>query len=82
VKALLDELCSRGVVLTASGDKLCYKAPRGALTADLVDRLRKHKAELLRLLAGPPTVEVPATALTLTPPAPATAASLEGDHTP
>jgi DNA modification methylase len=80
VKDLLDDLHLRGVKLAAHGDKRHLDAPRGVLTADLVDRLRTHKAELLRLLAGPLTVGVSAatpvatTALTPTPPAPASAA--------
>jgi amino acid adenylation domain-containing protein len=54
---LLDELGRLGVQLWAESDLLRYRAPRGALTADLLDRLKESKADLLELLrrpAGPP----------------------------
>ena len=38
-----------GIVLTANGEKICYKAPHG-LPADLRAELTTHKAELLALL--------------------------------
>jgi hypothetical protein len=77
VKAFLDDLRSRGVVLTVRGEKLRYDAPKGVMTADLVDYLLKHKPELIKLLACSPTLGVPAAApvsaaaLSLTPPMPA-----------
>ncbi len=42
----------RGIELRANGDKLKAKAPRGVLTEDDVAALRRHKAELLALLAS------------------------------
>ncbi|HWP84015.1 MAG TPA: hypothetical protein VNN17_02405 [Terriglobia bacterium] len=48
----LCELERRGIVLEARGNHLHYRAPKGRLTPDLVESLRQHKAELLRLLAG------------------------------
>jgi pyochelin synthetase len=54
---LLDDLGRLGVQVWAEGDLLRYRAPRGALTPGLLDRLRKGKTELLDLLrrpAGPP----------------------------
>lgn len=49
---LLRELRRRGVKLTVNGDRLRYEAPPGALTAELLDAMRKYKPQLLRLLAG------------------------------
>ena len=45
--ALLSDLHSRGVELTAEGDRLRYRAPRGALSPELLADLRSHKAEIL-----------------------------------
>jgi hypothetical protein len=80
VKAFLEDLRLRGVVLSVRGEKLRYDAPPGVMTDDLKVYLLKHKPELIKLLLASPTVGVPAaapapaTALTLTPPAPAPAA--------
>ena len=41
---------SRGVVLEPQGDKLHYRAPKGALTQELRNDLAEHKAEVLALL--------------------------------
>ena len=46
---LLAELTELGIELVASGDRLRYR-PRSAVTPDLVERLRIHKAELLAIL--------------------------------
>jgi amino acid adenylation domain-containing protein len=54
---LLDDLGRLGVQVWAEGDLLRYRAPRGALTPGLLERLKESKAELLDLLrrpAGPP----------------------------
>ncbi|MFL6197470.1 MAG: condensation domain-containing protein, partial [Thermoanaerobaculia bacterium] len=54
---LLDDLSRLGVQIWAEGDLLRYRSPRGALTPDLLDRLRESKTALLGLLrrpAGPP----------------------------
>lgn len=48
--ALLAELRRRGVVLEASGDRLRYRAPSGALTAELRAALAAHKDALLEVL--------------------------------
>lgn len=50
VLSILDDLAQLGVIATANGDKLHLNAPRGALTPDLLDRLRVHKQDLLALL--------------------------------
>jgi hypothetical protein len=41
-----------GVTLWAEGDGLRYRGPREALTADFLDSLKVHKAELLASLAA------------------------------
>jgi len=48
--ALLAKLRQRGVELWADGGRLCYRAPRGALTPELVEVVRAHKAELVAAL--------------------------------
>ncbi|QBS37116.1 hypothetical protein E1B22_03775 [Thermaerobacter sp. FW80] len=48
--ALLTELRRRGVEVWADGDRLCYRAPRGALTPELREAVRAHKGELLAVL--------------------------------
>lgn len=49
--ALLADLRRRGVELRAEGDRLRWRAPRGAVTPADLARLRAAKAELLRALA-------------------------------
>ncbi len=44
---LLSDLRRRGVELTAEGDRLHYRAPRGVLSPELLADLRSHKLELL-----------------------------------
>lgn len=46
----LDQLRIRGVELRIEGDKLRYNAPRGVINDDVLDELRKRKAELISLL--------------------------------
>jgi thioesterase domain-containing protein len=50
VAAFLAELHSRDIRLSAHGDRLRCSAPAGAVTADLRDQLRQHKAEILEFL--------------------------------
>jgi len=47
---LLEALTSCGAQVWADGDRLEMDAPAGALTPDLLEALRSHKAELLALL--------------------------------
>lgn len=61
---LLATLQARGVELVAAGDRLRWR-PREALTPVEVERLRDHKAQLLRLLAEPKTADSPAPPLRL-----------------
>lgn len=51
-RELLDALARQGVTVEAHGDRLRY-SPREAVTPDLLERLREHKAELLALLRPP-----------------------------
>lgn len=47
---LLMTLIDRGVRLKVAGDRLVYAAPRGTMTAELVEQLREQKAELVGLV--------------------------------
>ena len=49
VEAVLIEIARRGVQLRGDGGRLGYR-PRSALTPDLAEQLKAHKAELLALL--------------------------------
>jgi len=49
VTELLADVTRRGIELVADGDRLRYR-PRSAVTADLAERLKTHKAELLAIL--------------------------------
>jgi hypothetical protein len=48
---LLADLAARGVRLQVDGDRIRYRARRGALTPDLAERIRQSREGLLRLLA-------------------------------
>ena len=50
--ALLSELRRRDIELRAEGSELRCNAPAGALTPELREQLRRHKADLLALLAS------------------------------
>jgi tubulysin polyketide synthase-like protein len=47
VRALLEELERLGVELRAAGDDLEYEGPEEAITPELLERLKAHKAGLL-----------------------------------
>jgi len=51
---LLAELARRGVDMWAEGERLRYRAPRGALAPELLEALRAHKAALVGLLRDAP----------------------------
>ena len=67
---LIHALAARGVEFSAQGDRLIIDAPKGALRQGEIDRLREHKAEVLRLLKPPaetaPVIPSPS-AITETP---------------
>jgi TubC N-terminal docking domain len=51
---LLADLAAAGVRLAVEGDRLRF-TPRAAATPDLIERLRKHKAEVIAVMTAPPT---------------------------
>lgn len=59
--AILGELRAAGVHVEARGDRLKVRGPKRALTAGVVERLKRHKAELLAALCSPakPSTAVP-----------------------
>jgi hypothetical protein len=60
VADLMADLARLGIRLEAAGDRLRY-SPREGLAPELLADLRKHKAELLAMLAGEhPEAEPPA----------------------
>ncbi len=52
VKTLLIELAEKGVSLSLVDDNIRFSAPDGALTPELVERLRANKPALVELLQG------------------------------
>ncbi len=50
VTELLSEIAHQSIQLSADGDQLSVRAPKGALTPELVSRLTLHKAAILQLL--------------------------------
>ncbi len=50
--ALFGRVTELGVLLRAEGDGLCYDAPEGAVTPELLAALRKHQASLLSILGA------------------------------
>jgi len=50
---LLQDLAAHGVSFAVNGDRLIIDALKGALRQGEIDRLREHKAEVLRLLKPP-----------------------------
>ena len=57
---VLAELDVRGVELAAHGDRLVYDAPAGVMTAELRDRVKACKPELLEMLVDEPEPVAPA----------------------
>ena len=61
VDQLLATLARRRVTLTLDGDRLKYRAPTGALTADLLEAILKHRQTIITRLAtkrnGKPNVK-------------------------
>ena|SRR2546422_6848577 len=50
VRALLTQLHSHGITITARGDRVRVEAPAGALSAELRQAIRTHKDKLMDLL--------------------------------
>jgi hypothetical protein len=51
--ALLAELKRLGVEIEADGDRLRYAGPEGAISPELIGRLKAHKAELIAVCGKP-----------------------------
>jgi hypothetical protein len=56
VRALLEELEHLGVELRVVGDELEYEGPEAAVTLELLERLKAHKAELMAVCGKRETV--------------------------
>ena len=56
-QGLLDELIRLGVHLSAVGDRLHVKAPKGVMTPDLRDALAREKKDLIALIEAKTTSE-------------------------
>ncbi len=56
---LLAGLRAQGISLTVNGDKLKCKGKESALTPELLETLREHKADLMALLAAMCFCEAP-----------------------
>src|SRR5947209_5661476 len=50
VTELLTEIAHQGIQLSADGDQLNIRAPKGVMTSALATRLTQHKAAILDLL--------------------------------
>ncbi len=50
-RALISEIRLSGVELWVEGGRLRYAGPREAVTPELVDHIRRHKPQLLKLLS-------------------------------
>ena len=66
INGLLAELAGRGITLVVDGGQLIARGPAGAMTPELAQRLKQHKAALVEALTSGPAeaqaVEVNATA--------------------
>lgn len=40
----------KGIILKAQGSQLAFKAPRGSMTPELVESLKRHKPEIIKIL--------------------------------
>ncbi|AOY81499.1 SDR family NAD(P)-dependent oxidoreductase [Moorena producens JHB] len=50
LEQLLSQISSRGIKLSAAGNELKIRAPKGALTPDIRETIAQNKAELIKLL--------------------------------
>ncbi|MGB0521893.1 MAG: condensation domain-containing protein, partial [Flammeovirgaceae bacterium] len=48
---LKNQLDHLGIVLSVMGDNLNYRAPKGSMTPELLNKIKAHKAELIDLLS-------------------------------
>jgi hypothetical protein len=49
-EVMLEELRARGIELFSDGNRLKYRCPSGAMTDNLRQAIREHKAKLITLL--------------------------------
>lgn len=49
---VMSEAARRGVVLGVKGDQLSWRAPAGAMTSDLIEAMKMHKAAIRKALQG------------------------------
>jgi len=68
INGLLAELAARGITLAVDGGQLVARGPAGAMTAELAQRLKQHKAAVMAALASSP-VNAPAAAAPVAAPA-------------
>jgi hypothetical protein len=54
INGLLAELAERGITLAVDGGQLVARGPAGAMTPELAQRLKQHKAALVEALASGP----------------------------
>jgi hypothetical protein len=52
-RRLWHELRAKGVTLALESDHIRYRAPRGAFTPELKERVKQHRTELMALLKAP-----------------------------
>ncbi len=52
--AILETVCNQGLELRVEGDDLVCRGPLSLLTPELVEHLRTHKPEIVRLVAPSP----------------------------
>jgi len=56
VREIIDEAVRRGVVLAVEGDRLSWRAPAGAMTPELIESIKGHKAAILAELREPDVI--------------------------
>lgn len=52
VGSLLRDLSAQGIALSVRGDRILVRAPKGAITDNLLERLREQKALIMQYLAA------------------------------
>lgn len=50
--ALIDNLKTHGILLSAVENRLVYEAPENAITPEIIQTLKEHKAEILNTLTA------------------------------
>ena len=52
MKSFIAEIQEKGVMLEVVDGDLRYRGPKGAVNAEILSRLKQHKAEIINLLTG------------------------------